>query len=458
MIPTTREAYQLLHDGAVALSRVEHNGIRVDVGYLTTTIKKTEQDIANLKKELNSDKVLKVWNRRFGTKTNIGSREQLGKVIFEDLGYPCENKTPTGRPKTDIEALETVDLPFVKRYVRLEKLKKAKGTYLEGILRETVDGFLHPSFNLNTVRTFRSSSSDPNFQNIPIRDPEIGRLIRTAFIPRRNHVLVEIDLKGNEVGTAACYNKDKKLIEYIKDKTKDMHRDMAMECYRLKEKQVSKAARNVAKACFVFAQFYGDYYVHSARGLWDAIGREGLQTTDGVSLREHLASKGITELGACDPDQRPVKGTFEHHIKEVENKFWNERFRGYTAWKKRWYEAYLECGEYTMLTGFREVGWFSRNDVWNWPVQGSAFHCLLWDLIQLSRRISKLKMGSKIVGQIHDSIEADVPKHEEQDYLQLAKQIMTVDLLKAWDWIIVPMSIEAESSAVNWFEKKKVEV
>ena len=84
----------------------------------------------------------------------------------------------------------------------------------------------------------------------------------------------------------------------------------------------------------------------------------------------------------------------------------------------------------------------------------------LWSLIQLNRWLRKNKMRSKIVGQIHDSIVADVHEDELEDYLAQAKQIMTQDLLKKWKWIIVPLDVEAEVTPVDgtWYEKKEREI
>ncbi|NIS13857.1 MAG: hypothetical protein GWN12_18860, partial [Thermoplasmata archaeon] len=82
-------------------------------------------------------------------------------------------------------------------------------------------------------RTFRSSSDSFNFQNIPIRDLELARLIRQAIIARSGHRLVEIDYSGVEVHVAACYHQDPTMLEYLEDKSKDLHRDMAMEIFKL---------------------------------------------------------------------------------------------------------------------------------------------------------------------------------------------------------------------------------
>ena len=238
----------------------------------------------------------------------MGSREQLGKVLFSIMKIPCPAPpTSTGRYKTDEAVLEAVDLPFVRRFIKIEKLKKAKSTYLEGILRETVDGLIHPFFNLHLVLSYRGSSDHPNFQNIPVRNPKIAILVRRAFIARPNHRIVEVDYSGAEICNAACYHKDPRMITYIKDDTKDLHRDMAAQCYKLKKKEVSKNTRYCGKNMFVFPQFYGDYYLHCAKNMWEAIGQMNLEVKggSGYDLYSHLETMEIYELGDCDPEEEP---------------------------------------------------------------------------------------------------------------------------------------------------------
>lgn len=457
MIPVTREAYQLLHDGALTLAHVEHNGIRIDTDRMDQTINETKNNIGRLIGELRNSKVWDIWKKKYVDKAKIGSRAQLGSVLFKELGYDSGARTRTGRNKVDEKVLMGIDHPFVKKWLEVEKLKKALSTYLMGIRREVVDGFLHPSFNLHLVRTYRSSSDAPNFQNIPIRDKEIGKLIRTCFIPRDGCVLVETDFSALEVCIAACYHRDPRMIRYIKDPSSDMHRDMACECFLLKPEQVSKDIRFYAKGGFVFPEFYGSYYIQVAPDLWNAIDRGKLTLADtGESLRDHLSYHGIDELGACNPKERPLSGTFEKHIQQVEKEFWGNRFPVYAQWRKKWYEQYVKSGGFTMFTGFRVDGVYSRNDVINYPVQGAAFHCLLWSLIRLVREIKRRRMKTKVVGQIHDSILADVPHSEMDDYTALVKQTMTVDLPKTWTWIIVPLKVEIEVAETNWFEKREV--
>jgi len=460
--PTTKDAYQLLHDGCMALADVESHGIKIDLVQLERNIYTTSKRIEKLTARNTKSDVCKTWKKVFGRSTNFGSRTQLGEVLFSHMGYECkdEDRTKTGRPKADEETLSKLDIPFVQQYLKVERLKKARATYLRGIQKATMDGFLHPVFSLHLVRTYRSSSEAPNFQNIPIRIPWLGKLIRTCFIARPHHQLVEIDYSGIEVCVSACMHKDPRMIEYIKDPTKDMHRDMAGECYILRTKQVSKDSRFSAKNGFVFPEFYGDWFNRCARSLWDNITNLHLTLPDGTSLREHLKNKGINRLGPCDPKEKPRPGTFEKHIQEVENRFWNERFRVYNQWKQDWFREYQRTGRFTMATGFTVEGWYGKNDVINYPIQGPAFHCLLWSLIRLNNWLKKKRMRSRIVGQIHDSIVADVHKNELEDYLHMANKIMTQRLPKAWPWIIVPLEVEADVSPVggSWYDKKEMKI
>ena len=460
MRPITDKGLKLLHEGCIALAQVEQNGIKIDVDYLQRAIANTKQRINKITVKMKNDPIFKTWRKHFGSRTNMGSRDQLGKVLFTVMEYPCPILTKTGKPKVDETALDNVDLPFVKLFVKIEKLKKANSTYLGNILRETTDGFMHPFFNLHLVQTMRSSSDHPNFQNVPLRDPKYAKVIRRAFIARHNHQIVEVDYSGIEISGAVCYHKDSNMMTYINDPKKDLHRDMAARCFKLPKKQVTKEIRYCGKNMFVFPQSYGDYYIHCAENLWEAISRMDLCTKDGTDLYSHLESEGILELGDCDSNQDPRKRTFEKHLQKVEDDFWNKHFPDYGQWRKDWYYAYLKKGYFDTLTGFRIEGLYARNQIINYPVQCIAFHWLMWSLIRIQKILKKYKMKSLIVGQIHDSIVGDVYKKELQNYLEIVQQVMTLDIRKHWEWINVPLSIEAEVAPVggSWFEKKKVDI
>lgn len=450
-------AYQLIHEGMIALSQVEANGIAMDVPYLDRLLVSGEERIRSLKQQLLDDPLMKEWRKRFGAKTALGSRQQLGTVLFDILGYECHSRTATGKQQVDESSLERIDLPFVKQYLKLEKLKKLHSTYLKGIRREVVDGFIHPSFNLHTTASYRSSCQDPNFQNIPTRDPTIAKLIRRAFIPRPGNVLLEVDYAAIEVRIGVCYHLDPTMLEYVKTGY-DMHRDMAIECFKLKPDQVSKPLRHTAKNGFVFPSFYGDYYLSITKGIWETINRVGTQTSDGVPIVEHLKSKGIKERGSCDPDSPPRAGTFESHIKQVEDRFWNERFPKYKRWREWIWESYQRQGWIKLKTGFVASGVMRRNEVINIQVQGTAFHCLLWSLTRMQEWLNRHKLKTLIVGQIHDSMILDVPIAELPDILAKAREIMCEKIRKEWEWIVTPLDIEAEGSDVNWYEKKAIKI
>lgn len=454
-----QEGYELLHYGAIELAAIEATGIKIDVERLAKTKEQMAQKKRQLKDEMEATSIWKQWRKRYHAKANLGSREQLATILHVDLGHEITEETATGRPSMDEEALQKIDDPFVQKLIKYLKYDKALGTFLRGIEREMVDGRLHPHFPLHTARTYRSSSQDPNFQNFPVRDKEISEIIRSQFIASSaKQALVENDFKGAEVVVSAAYHKDKNFISYITNPTKDMHRDMAAQIYFLKPEEVSKDARYGAKNKFVFPQFYGDYYVACARNLWEWITKGKLTTPDGTPLKQHLKENGIKELGACDPEQDPRKGTFEHHLREVEDDFWNRRFMEYGKWRKRWYGDYLDKGYFDLLTGFRIEGNFGRNAVTNYPIQGSAFHCLLWSLIRVNRMLRKYKMRSRLVGQIHDSMLGDVHVDELKDYLCIVEEVVTVGLREAYKWLVVPLEIECEicPPGGNWFQKKEV--
>jgi DNA polymerase-1 len=448
MKPTTADAYRLVHEGVLALSQIEVNGMRVDVGRLRSTMERVGKKIQSLEAELKGGSVFDKWRRRFGGKASLGSRPQLAKVLVEDLGFKPKTYTAKKKlPQMNQEALEMSDEPFVKKYLRLEKLKKLKSTYLAGVEREVVDGYLRPVFNQHLARTHRGSCDTPNFQNIPVRDKLVARLIRSCFIARPGHVLVEVDYSALEFRIAACFWRDDAMVEYASDPSLDIHRDMAAECYMTSADNVSKGMRFYAKNQFVFPTLYGSYYANTAKNLWKVVPE--LKLEDGnTPLWEWLERQGVGGM----VDYEPI-------VEGVEDSFMR-RFPQFASRRESWWDRYQRTGGFRMMTGFEIDGVLSRNFIYNCPVQGPAFHCLLWSLIRMQRWLRRTKMKSVIVGQIHDSLVADVHEDELNDYLVKAKQVMTVDLPKAWPWIITTLEIEAEVSPPggSWFDKQEVEV
>jgi len=336
------DGYGLLHSGAIALAEVEANGMRIDIDYLDQAILDTQTRISGLEEKLRGCEEYRLQRRRFGQNTNLSSRDQLATVLFGNMGFHSLTSTATGKPRLDEAALEQIDAPYAKGFLRLEKLRKLCSTYLLGIRREVEGEYLHAFFGLHLVRSYRGQSDSPNLQNIPIRDPVQGCVIRPAFIPRPGHVLVEIDYSSLEVMIACALSGDKRLTyDAIEG---DMHRDMAAECYLLDKDEVSKSVRSAAKGGFVFAEFYGDWYKQVAVNLWNDVKRGGFTTKNGTPLYDHLSGKGIVKRGLCEVGADSVLGTFEHHIRGVEHRFWNQRFRVYHAKRAAWIVQYNSQG------------------------------------------------------------------------------------------------------------------
>jgi DNA polymerase-1 len=452
------DAIRLLMEGQEALAQVEANGMRVDVPYLKRMIDESAEVLRRMEADLKKDEVWSLWQKVYGAKANINGTEQLGRIIFDEMGVKCEERTPTGLPKTDEEALERVKHPFVAKYVNRKKLFTARNTFLLGIMSEVVGDHIHPMYSLNTIITYRSASSYPNSQNFPNRVGRTAKLVRQAFIPEDDCEIVEFDLKGAEVCVSECYHHDPTMLKYILEGY-DYHKELAMQCFMLEREQVTKSARHVGKNGFVFPSFYGDWWMSIAKGMWNAIETDGLTRVDGVGLIEHLASKGITRLGDQNSkDRDPPRGTFEAHIKEVYHDFWNVRFPVYSQWKEDWFDEYIKNGYCHSLTGFTYQGVSKRNEIINYPIQGSSFHCLLWALIKIQQWLKKNKMRSKIIGQIHDSIIMSIHRKERDDVLPFAYRTMTQDIRKEWDWVIVRLDVEAAGSYRNWYEKEEIDL
>lgn len=466
MKPATAEACRLFHDGIIALAEMEANGIRVDESYLDRAIDSVSGRIAEAKERLMADDVFSAWKGRYGGKTNLTSLVQLAEVLFGEMGIPYPEwagRTETGRWRTDEEVLAAVNSPFVEDYLKMQKLVKLKSTYLVGLKREVVDGLFHPTFNLHTARTYRSSSGatdrgegsrDLNFQNLPVRNKDQAEILRRCFIPRDGCVLVENDFSALEFKIAASFWEDPAMVAYASDPTKDVHRDQAADCYLTEACDVSKDMRYCAKNKFVFPVLYGSYYVQCAGNLWDAVGQMKLKTKSGVGVGKVLRRAGIRELGDCKPGRQPRPGTYEAHVRGVEERFMG-RFPVFAESKEQWWQKYLQRGWFRLMTGFIVRGVYSKNNLLNYPIQGPGFHCLLWTIIEVLRRLKKEKMKALLVGQIHDCVIGDVPEGELHAYLAIVDDVVRTALRRAWRWIIVPLDIEAEVCPVggSWFDK-----
>jgi DNA polymerase-1 len=454
----TREAYNLLHEGVLAFARAEQQGFRVDLEAVKQKKAHIARKIQRFEDKFKETDFFKEWQRSSSKNVNINSHKELKDFLYKVKKLHPPKTTESGLGSTDEESLKQLGIPELDLLLEKVRFKKPFDV-LSGFEREQVNTYIHPFYHLHFVTTYRSSSSDPNFQNIPKRDEEVMQLCRSVLYPRPEHQLMEIDFSGLEVKIATAYHKDSTMIKYLMEGY-DMHSDMAKQLFIMDKFDKSNDAHGVlryaTKNGFVFPEFYGDYWKNCAASLacqWGKLPKgkwtrgQGIELdTAAFTLSDHLIAKGINSLSA-----------FEEHVKKIEKDFWENRFPEYAEWKDRWWNAYQKYGYIDMYTGFRCSGVMDRKEAINYPVQGSAFHCNLWSFIQLDKLMQKEKWNTKLIGQIHDSILLDVHPDELKYVSEIAHDITTKQLPKAWTWINVPLEVDAEICEVDrpWSEKKK---
>lgn len=437
------KANKLFHDGVLAFCDIEAEGICVNDEWYETRRKEITNQIKKIELDLVHGEDGKKFKEATGRELKITSNKDLCELFFDILKLKVGKTTANDNPSVDVEALITLDTPFCKELLRHRKLIKIRDTYLAQFLRESINGKIYPSFNLHTVDTYRSSSNNPNFQNIPVRDEEAKKETRSGIIPSEGNKLLEIDYSAMEVRIAACYTKDPALIKDINMKV-DIHGDQAKLLFLLKSNEIHSDIRFHSKNGFVFPEIYGSYYKNCAINLWEEA--KDLITKTGVPLLKHLNSHGISNLE-----------DFIDHVEKVEEAFW-KKFPLIKVWQEENEEHYKRKGYIQFLFGHRRSGYLSKNALSNYPIQGAAFHCLLWSVIQLNRKRKEEGWKTRPIGQIHDSIVFDLCPDEQDYVIEVTKRVMTEDIRKEFPFLIVPLDVEAEITDINgsWYSKKEI--
>jgi len=438
-------AYSLFHAGILALSDVQRNGIRVDEDYYAEQRAQLNKEIETIKDKLRESEEATQFKQEKNRNLDFASSKDLGELFYDVLKLP-EQTTEKGNYRVDEDALDSIKIPFVQDLLQLRKLEKANGTYISQILREVCNGRIYPFYDLTVPVSFRSSSSMPNFQNIPIRDPEIGQLIRSGIFPSKGNKLAELDYSSIEVRIAAVVTGDPNLKNYVLDESTDMHRDVSQDIWLLPQEEVTKEIRKNSKGDWTFAIFYGSFYKNCAISLWK---HNNYKITSGITLREHLLSHNITNFDE-----------FTEHCREAERIFWGVRFPVYAQWKKDINELYRKQGFITNKYGFRFSTPMDQKQCSNFPIQSAAFHCLLTSIILINEIAKKEKWQSKLVGQIHDSLIVDLNPSEEDHVLKTCIYIMSEKMRELHPWIDVPIPAEIEITEIDqpWSTKKEIKI
>lgn len=460
--PKMRAAREFFMEGLESFCDIQENGIPLNRQYYLDQDVDIAKQIVDMEASLHEFPEAQRFLRERGRPINFGSPQEKADLFFDILGLKSIKPTAGGGRSVDAAVMEELDTPLAKEITTISKLKKIHGTYLGQFNREIEeDDKLHPNFDLHTARTFRGSSSNPNFQNIPVREQMAMEITRGGVIPSLGNSLDDFDFSSMEVRIIACYSHDENLIAYVNNPATDMHRDQAKELFGFSDKQWDymysldkqngtkncKDIRFVAKNDEVFALFYGSYYGSIVREVFPKLKK---MITGYCSVFEHLRDVGIIRsLATAESD-------FERHVKHVEKRFWN-RFKGVKAWQEKLFKSYLEKGYIEQFFGFRTGGYLSKNDICNYNIQGTAFHCLVWVINKLIKAMQEREMRSKIIGQIHDCCLGDIVPAEEHNWCHLSNQIATIDIRKEFSWIIVPLEIEFERGVIDepWSKKEE---
>lgn len=407
------DAYDLFKDIEMplipTLARMEMNGVRID----TEALKQTSVVFTERMKSIEQE-VFAMAGEEF----NVSSPKQVGEILFDKMKISDKmKKTKSGQYSTSEEVLESLRSkhPIVEKILEYRGLKKLLSTYIDALpkLINPETGKIHTSFNQAVTATGRLSSSNPNLQNIPIRDDN-GKEIRKAFIPDEGEVFFSADYSQVELRIMAHLSNDATMIEAF-NSGEDIHASTAAKVYHVPLNEVTKAMRSKAKTAN-----FGIIYGISAFGLAERMG---------VDRRE--ARELIDEYFKTYP------GIREYMDRSIED-----------ARKKGYVETIFHRRRYLMDINSKNAvvrGVAERNAI-NAPIQGSAADIIKVAMIRIHNRLQNEGLKAKMILQVHDELNFSVP----QDELEKVKDIVVTEMQNAYK-MRVPL-IADYGVGKNWLE------
>ena len=388
------------------LSRMERRGVLIDSDALFLQ----SNEIANRLSELEEQAYVLA-----GQPFNLASTKQLQEILFDKLGLPVIQKTPKGAPSTNEEVLEELafshELPKV--LVEHRGLSKLKSTYTDKLpqMVNPQTGRVHTSYHQAVTATGRLSSSDPNLQNIPIRNEE-GRRIRQAFIAREGFTVVAADYSQIELRIMAHLSRDKGLLTAFAE-GKDIHRATAAEVFGLPLDSVSSEQRRSAKA-INFGLIYGMSAFGLARQL--NIPRKEAQKYMDLYFERY---PGVLEYMERTRAQAKEQGYVE------------------TLDGRRLYLPDIKSSN-----GARRAG--AERAAINAPMQGTAADIIKRAMIAVDEWLRKEQPRVRMIMQVHDELVFEVHKDELD---AVSKKIH--ELMENSTTLAVPLLVEV-GSGENW--------
>jgi DNA polymerase-1 len=395
---------------SIVLANMEQNGIGLDLPYLKDLSTEITNELNRLEGEIFA---------LAGHPFNIGSTQQLQKVLFEELNLKSKGKTKTGY-STDASVLEALksEHEIIPRILEYRTLSKLRSTYIDSLPPQVLSRSqrLHGEFNQTTTSTGRLSSSNPNLQNIPIRS-EIGRRIRRAFVPSEpGWVILSADYSQIELRLLAHMSRDEILIDAF-EKNQDIHARTAGEIFEVPIEQVTSDMRRIGKT-LNFALIYQQGAFATAQDL-------------GISNKE--AQAFIDKYFARYPK---VKGFLNRTIEEA-------RTNGFvsTLWGRKRYFRFLN----DRSDAVRKA---DERAACNAPIQGSAADLMKLAMIRLRRDLLANNLRAKLILQVHDELVLEVPETELEQTRKVILDSMLLD-----QPFKVPLKVDIGVSN-NWMEAK----
>lgn len=394
---------------ASILSRMEQLGVLIDSQQLAQQSQDLATRIAELEKEVHEEA---------GEAFNLGSTKQLQHILFEKMELPVIKKTPKGAPSTSEDVLQELALEYTLPHKIMEYrgLTKLKNTYTDKLPKmiNHRTGRVHTSYHQAVTATGRLSSTDPNLQNIPIRNEE-GRRVRQAFVPRKGYKIVAADYSQIELRIMAHLSKDKGLLDAF-SQGKDIHKATASEVFDVALDDVTAEQRRSAKAIN-----FGLIYGMSAFGL-----------SKQLNIPRHEAQKYMDLYFERYPGVLEYMDTTRESAKE----------KGYveTVFGRRLYLPDIKASN-----GARRKG--AERAAINAPMQGTAADIIKLAMIKVDEWIQQEASSDvSMMMQVHDELvfeikDASLDAHCEK----------IVSLMEHAATLSVPLLVEA-GVGENWDE------
>ncbi|AZU46449.1 DNA polymerase I [Aeromonas hydrophila] len=389
------------------LARMERLGTTIEPKLLHQQSQEIEVRLAELEKQA---------HELAGQEFNLSSPKQLGEILFTKLGLPIIKKTPKGAPSTAEEVLaelaETYELPQLLMEHR--GLAKLKSTYTDKLplMIKPQTGRVHTSYHQAVAATGRLSSTDPNLQNIPVRN-EQGRRIRQAFIPCAGYKLVAADYSQIELRIMAHLSGDKGLLTAFAE-GKDIHKATAAEVFGVALEAVTSDMRRSAKA-INFGLIYGMSAFGLAKQL--GIGRAEAQKYMDLYFERY---PGVLEYMERTRQQADAQGYVE------------------TLFGRRLYLPDIKSRN----AGLRKA---AERAAINAPMQGTAADIIKRAMINVDGWIRGIEDQSiRMLMQVHDELVFEIREEKLEEYIAIIKEKMS-----AAAELHVPLVVEA-GTGDNW--------